>query len=580
MERKLAAILAADVVGYSRLMAADEVGTLAVLKAHRKEVIDPKIAAYRGRIVKLMGDGALVEFASAVDAVQCAVDIQRALAERNTDVPDERRMDIRIGVNLGDVIVEGDDLYGEGVNVAARLQELAEAGGICLSADVHRQVEGKVDVAFDDAGAHEVKNLPRPIRMWRWREAAPAVGATSAAAKEALALPDKPSIAVLAFDNISRDPEQEYFADGITEDIITALSRFRSLFVIARNSSFAYKGRAVKVQEVGQDLGVQYVLEGSVRKAGSRVRITAQLVDAASGNHVWAERYDRDMEDIFAVQDEVTQTIVATLVGRLEAADLERAKRKARDNLAAYDYLLRGNDYHHRGTKEDNAQALRMLEKAIELDPEYAPAHAALACTIGQAWVRGYLPEPEKLSQRCFETAQKARSLDDDDSECHRILAAIHLIRGQHDQAEFHLDKALSLNPNDDRLVAQRGELLTLLGRPEEGLEWIERAARLNPYHPDGRAGDLGQALHAACRYEEAVRTFRRIAAPHHGHHAYLAACYARLGRDEEAKTHAAEVLELKPDFSVDEYLNTVPYKERSDREHHRQGLIKAGLPA
>ncbi|MFQ5954960.1 MAG: adenylate/guanylate cyclase domain-containing protein, partial [Kiloniellales bacterium] len=375
--RRLAAILSADVVGYSRLMGEDEAGTLAALKTHRKEIVDPKIAEHRGRVVKLMGDGMLVEFASAVEATQCAVEIQRAMAQRNAAVPKDRRVEFRIGINLGDIIVDGDDIHGDGVNVAARLEALAEPGGICIPRDLRNQVRDKLSVTFEDMGEVEVKNIARPIRVFRVdhtplpsRDSQPGAGGTAAA------LPDKPSIAVLPFLNMSGDPEQEYFSDGLSEDIITELSRFRHLFVISRNSAFVYKGKSTKARDVAKDLGVQYVVEGSVRKAGNRVRVTAQLIEAEADRHVWAERYDRDLEDIFAVQDEITTAIVATLPGRIEAASQERAERKLPENLAAHEFVMAGKTLHHRSNPKDNEEALRLLDRAIELDPKYAHAHA------------------------------------------------------------------------------------------------------------------------------------------------------------------------------------------------------------
>jgi adenylate cyclase len=394
VERRLAAILAADMVGYSRLMEADETGTLARLKTHRLELIDPAIAKNKGRLIKTAGDGMLVEFSSVADAVACAVEIQRRMARRNADVAAARQIQFRIGINLGDVISEDGDIFGDGVNVAARLQELAEPGGVCVSGAIRDQVGDRLGVVFDDRGEQSVKNLARPIRVFRVRldedvtTPSPAAGET--ARTTAGAVTDKPSIAVLPFVNMSGDPEQEFFADGLTEDIITALSRFRDLFVISRNSVFVHKGKAVKVQEVAREFGVQYVVEGSVRKAGNRVRITVQLIDGESDRHVWAERYDRDLEDIFAIQDELTAAIVATLPGRVEAASHDRVKRKPTDNLAAYECVLAGKVLHHRSTREDNAEAQRVLERAIALDPKYAHAHAWLACVLGQGWTCGW----------------------------------------------------------------------------------------------------------------------------------------------------------------------------------------------
>jgi adenylate cyclase len=582
VERRLAAILAADMVGYSRLMEADETGTLARLKTHRLELIDPAIAKNKGRLIKTAGDGMLVEFSSVADAVACAVEIQRRMARRNADVAAARQIQFRIGINLGDVISEDGDIFGDGVNVAARLQELAEPGGVCVSGAIRDQVGDRLGVVFDDRGEQSVKNLARPIRVFRVRldedvtTPSPAAGET--ARTTAGAVTDKPSIAVLPFVNMSGDPEQEFFADGLTEDIITALSRFRDLFVISRNSVFVHKGKAVKVQEVAREFGVQYVVEGSVRKAGNRVRITVQLIDGESDRHVWAERYDRDLEDIFAIQDEVTAAIVATLPGRVEAASHDRVKRKPTDNLAAYECVLAGKVLHHRSTREDNAEAQRVLERAIALDPKYAHAHAWLACVLGQGWTYGWCADRDATWQRVGEELQIALALDENDSDVHRILAAVNLVRGDHDRAMYHQERALGLNPNNDLIVVQQGELLTWLGRPEDGIEWIRKAMRLNPYHPERYWSHLGRAYFAAHRYAEAVEAFARISRPDHTHHASLAAACAQMGDEVAARAHAREVTNRQPEFSVDACLATLHYKRASDRAHHREALLKAGL--
>ncbi len=579
MERRLAAIFAADVVGYSRLMGADEVETLARLKSLRKELVQPKITGGRGRIVKLMGDGLLAEFPSVVEAVRCAVDIQQAMAAREPGLTEEHRIRLRIGVNLGDIIVEGSDIYGDGVNIAARLEGLAEPGEICISGKVCEEIRNKLSAAFEDMGEQKVKNIPEPVRVYRWADAAADTISGNRGAVGALPLPDKPSIAVLPFNNMSGDAEQEYFADGLTEDIITELSRFQTFFVIARNSSFTYKGQSVNVGKVGRELGVAYIVEGSVRKAGNRVRITAQLVEAASGNHIWAERYDRDFTDMFDLQDDVTRSIVAAIPGRLESADLNRIKRKRPEDMAVYDYVLRGKMHHHRGTREDNAEALRLLDKAIELDPEFAESYAWKACTLGQALARGFGDNKEEIFAQDVAAVEKALSLDENNFECHWIMCEVRMMVAKMEEAERHHQMAFALNPNDPRVVAQRSELLTWLGRPIEGVDWARQSMRLDPYNAAGRAHLLGRALYISGSYEDAIEAFKQVRVLRFSHHAEIAACYAQLGSDEKAGQHAGNVLSLKPDFSIADHVKGLPFKESRDRDRYRDGLRKAGLP-
>jgi adenylate cyclase len=576
-ERKLVAILAADVVGYSRLMEVDEPGTLARLKTHRLELIDPAIAKHRGRIIKTTGDGLLVEFQSVVDAVECATEIQTRMARRNADVSAARAIQLRIGINLGDVIVEDDDIFGDGVNVAARLEALAEPGGICVSAAVRDQVGGRLDTPFEDRGEQSVKNITRPIHIYRVMLGAGVSpgDASPGAGKGGV----KPSIAVLPFANMSGDPEQEFFADGLTEDIITELSRFREVLVISRNSVFVHKGKPVKVKEVAREFAVDYVVEGSVRKAGDRVRVTVQLIDAETDTHIWAERYDRDLKDIFAIQDEVTAAVVATLSGRVEAATHERVARKRTENMAAYECVLAGKILHHRSAREANAEAQRLLDRAIELDPKYAHAHAWKGCVIGQSWIYGWCPDKELALKQVARELEIALALDNNDPDVHRVLAALNLTFDNHDKATYHQQRALSLNPNNDLIVVQQGELLTWLGRAEDGIEWIHRAMRLNPYHPERYWNHLGRAQYTARAYADAIESVSRIAKPDYSHHALLAASSSQLGNKTAATAHAREVTTLDPGFTINKLLTTLHYKHATDREHYREGLVKAGLP-
>jgi adenylate cyclase len=573
--RRLAAVFAADIAGYSALMSADEEGTVRRLKALQDAVL-PILEAHGGRVIDLAGDGILAEFSSAVRAVESAISAQRCIEALNR--PSEPPMLFRIGINIGDVIHDDQRLYGDGINIAARLEAIAEPGGICISQKVHEEVLGKVECTFRDIGNQSLKNIPKPVHAFAISPArSSASGSLIRAAPRAHS--DKPSIVVLPFSNMSGDPEQEYFVDGITEDLIMELSRFRSLFVIARNSSFFYKGQRVRAQDIAGELGVRYVAEGSVRKAGNRLRITAELVDAASGSQVWAQRFDRDLEDVFAVQNEVVQCIAAILERRLEAADLERVNRTEPKSWVAYDYVLRAKHHHHRVTKDDNARALEMAETAITLDPSYAQAHAWVACSLGQAMNRGYRPWSDNDLRRSFEAAELARSLDDNDAECHRILCEINLIRREYDRAQYHQERALSLNPNDPRIVAQRGYLLTWLGRGSEGVKWIEQALRLDPAQPHEYNVRALVVLHAAHRYDDALHAFSRISRPQYSAHAHVAACLAELGETTKAQGHAAEVLGLEPGFSTKQYCESLHFKHEADREDIRSGMLKAGLP-
>jgi adenylate cyclase len=578
--RKLAVILAADVAGYSRLMAADEEGTLATLTAHR-EVIDELIARHHGRIFTTAGDSVMAEFVSAVEAVRCAAAIQREIARRNGELPEPRRMLLRIGVNLGDVMVGGDNLFGDGVNVAARLEAEAQPGGICISGAVHDQIRNKVDLDFHDLGERALKNIGYPVRVFGVRrDDATGSGPRAEPSPPSPTRPSAfPSVAVLPFANLGGDPEQEYFADGITEDLITELSRFQEIRVIARNSVMAYKNRPVRIQEVGRDLGVRYVLEGSVRKAGGRVRITAQLIEAATDHHLWAERFDRDLADIFEVQDEVTSRIVATLAGKLAESERRRARSGQTENLEAYECVLRGRELWERFTPEANREARRLYEKAIALDPDYARAYASLAWTyLVEHSERWGDPEDQPL-ERALEWARYGVRVNRASHSNHLALGQVCLSKGLHDEALEALETAIALNPNDADGYAFLARALSFAGRPEEAIDLMGKARRLNPAAPRWYAWNLGMALYLARRYDDAVAAFRRGSPLGDVGYRWLAAAYGQLGREQDAQAAAAEYLKLTPDFSIGRHLEMLHFRRAEDREHYVDGLRKAGLP-
>ena len=576
VERRLAAIMAIDIVGYSSLVEKAEARTLSAIKALRSHVIDTLIADHGGRVVKLTGDGAIMEFVSTVDAVACGVALQQAIIADQRDVPAERRIVFRIGINVGDVVVESGDLLGDSVNVASRLEAIAEPGGISIADAVYKQLAGKTDFAFEDAGEHTLKNIAQPVRVWRW-----ASDPLLPTAVSPLSLPDRPSIAVLPFDNMSGQPEETYFSDGITEDIITGLARFRSLFVIARNSSFAFRGKAVEMAEIARRLGVSYLLEGSVRRSGQRLRITAQLIEAA-GAHLWAERYDRDIDDIFAVQDEVAQTIVATLFGRIEAARHQQSLRKPTVSLAAYDFLLRGC-VHLRGyAHDDNEQALRLFDKAVELDPRYAVAHAysGLTSVLLDRQRNAGLVSGEVLDA-ALDKALTGLRLDPQESRCHRFLVIIHLLRKEFDLAEYHAHQGLAVNPNDADQMSGMGLVMTARGRPEDALAWHKKAIRLNPFHPPYYDQGLGKALYLMRRYLEAIQAYTRISGSNLSIRAQLTVCYAYAGQVAEARAQVDQLLAEQPNLGAADYAaRDFVFERPEDREHFRQGLILAGLPA
>ena len=581
-QRRLGAILAADVVGYSRLMEGDEAGTLAALQAHRAEFIDPEIAARGGRIVKLMGDGALVEFPSVVDAVECAAAIQRGMADRNAEIEETRRIVFRIGVNLGDVIIEGDDIYGDGVNVAARLETLADPGGFCVSGTVYEHIAGKVDLNLLDDGNQTLKNIGRPVHVWRWSPTADTASAPRDGGN--LALPDKPSLAVLPFDNMSADPDQEFFADGISEDIITEISKFRSLFVIARNSSFAFKGQSVDVKEVSRKLGVRYVVEGSVRRAGNRVRITAQLIDAIEDSHIWAERYDRDLEDIFAVQDEVTRAIVSTIEPQLASSERQRARRKPTENLGAWECYQRGLWHLHQYNSKDSAAALDFLQRAIDLDPTFASGHAGLAFTLYYSVILGFSSDNTGDLARALNAGKTAVTLDENDPFAHVALGRVYTAKGEHQAAIQCCDEAIALNPSYASAHFGRAHSLWMWGRADEAILSHDEAMRLSPRDPLMWAFQASKAIALILlgRYDDALH-WAQLAQRHAntGIWAFMpeVSALGLLGRVGEAEAAFERVKLLKPDVTCSFAIQVLPMSREVNRERFTSGLKVAGVP-
>jgi adenylate cyclase len=586
VERRLAAILAADVAGYSRLMGADEEGTLVALKAYRREVIDLKLTEHRGRIVRIIGDGLLVEFASVVAAVRWAVEVQRAIGERNSGLPQDKRIEFRMGINAGDIIIDGIDIWGDGVNVAARLEALAEPGGICVSSRVQEDVHGSLEVAFEDIGEQQLKNIARPVRVYRVH----LNGATKTA--PALQPSHKPSIVVLPFNNMSGDSEQEYFADGMVEEITTALSRTRWLFVIARNSSFTYKGRAVDVKQVGRELGVRYALEGGVRKAADRVRITAQLIDASTGAHLWADHFDGSLEHIFELQDQVTASVVGAIAPRLERAEVERAKHKPTESLDAYDYFLRGIASLHSWTKESNDEALRLFNKAIELDPDFASAYGMASwCYVrrkGSRW----------MTDRVQETAEAARlgrravelGWDDPVALAWGGFSLAYVVHDVEVGATL-IDRALLLNPNLAEAWHFSGWVRIYLGQPEIAIEHLAHAMRLSPVDPLTFVALMAIAFahFFAGRYNDASLWAEKALAAspprlrekavYHPALLIAAASNALAGRLEEAQNAIAQSRQISPTAHISNLKNQIPLRRPDDLVRYAEGLRKAGLP-
>jgi TolB-like protein/class 3 adenylate cyclase len=583
--RRLAAILAADVAGYSRLMGADEEGTLERLKALRRELFDPTIAEHRGRVVKTTGDGLLVEFASVVDAVRCAVAVQQAISEQNTGVAADNRIELRIGINLGDVIVESDDLYGDGVNIAARIEALADAGGVFVSNTVHDHVRDRLPFLFEDLGEQQVKNIARPVRGYRVRSRGhlpnppPPAGEGRVGVEAATAppLPDKPSIAVLPFQNMSGDPEQEYFADGMVEEIITALSRIRWLFVIARNSSFAYKGQAVDVKRVGRELGVRYVLEGSVRKGGNRVRITGQLIDALNGVHVWAGHFDGRLENVFELQDQIALAVAGVIEPALQAAEIRRSTARATSDPTAYDLYLRALAAFFPVTKEGVIEARDLLEQAVAIDRHYAPALSWAAHCYLRLVVEGWAEEPETSRRRAGDLARRALRLAEDDPAILANAAQVLARSGEDIGAMIGLaDRALALNPSYARGWFVSGLLRVWAGQPDVGIEHVETSMRLSPRERFGAPlFVIGMAHFFQCRFDEAAARLRASLQDHPGYpqpYRFLAACYAHMGRLDEAGAILARLIAVTPLVVP----NELPWRNPAHRELLLSGLRQA----
>jgi adenylate cyclase len=581
VERRLAAILAADIAGYSRLMGSDEEGTLAAIKACRRELIDPKLAEHRGRIVKTTGDGALIEFASAVDAIRCAMEIQRSMAQRNVGVPEGHRIEFRIGINVGDILIDEGDIYGDGVNIAARIEALARPGTICLSENAYRQVTGKLALDISDMGEQRLKNIAQPVHVYGLIPD----GTLTRTASATLPLPDKPSIAVLPFQNMSGDPEQDYFADGIVEEIITALSRFRELFVIARNSTFIYKGRAVDVKQVGRELGVRYVLEGSVRKAAARVRITSQLIDAISGAHLWADRIDGAFDDIFVLQDRVTENVVGAIAPKIEQAEIERTKPKPTESLDAYDSYLRAMMYFNRWTSESISEALRLLYKAVELDPGFASAYWLAAWCYVRRRLSGWMEEPIHEMAELERLARKASELANDDAvPLYSAGWALVQTTSDAEAGAAMIDRALTLNPNITAAWLVGGWTKIYLGESNKAIEYFERAIRLNPLDPliARMQTGIAAAQFLAGQYQEAAVSAEN-GLRHHPNDLPLlrvaAASHALAGQMMDAEKHVGRIRHLDPTLRLSRVAALAPCRRADDVSRYVEGMRRAGLP-
>jgi adenylate cyclase len=576
-KRKLTAILSADVKGYSRLMGENEAETVKTLTSYRK-IMAELIQQHRGRVIDSPGDNILAEFASVVDAVQCSVAAQNEFKARNAELPENRRMVFRIGVNLGDVIEEENRIYGDGVNIAARLEALAEGGGICISGSAHEQVEGKLPFVFEYRGEQAVKNIRKPVRVYQVRIER---GATDVAKTREFTLPDKPSIAVLPFTNMSGDPTQEYFSDGITEEIITWLSKIPRLFVTARHSTFVFKDKAVSIRDVGQQLGVRYVLEGSVRKSGDRIRVTAQLIDVKTDQHVWADRYDRELKDVFAIQDEITMNIIVALQVELTEGDQAALRARGVYNLEAYLKWLQGMDYFNKMRKETNMLARQKYQEAFALAPDYASAYVGVAWTyLVEPWL-GWSDSPAESLKLAMQYSQKCLALDESLSDAHGALGLVYLVMRQWDKAVQECELAVSLNPNSADIIVFLAMAYRTVGRVDEALTLLNKAILLNPMPPDRYLHEFGSCYRLMGRYDEAIAILKRVL---DGNPDYLNSrlnlitTYVMAGKEDAARAEAEEVLRQKPDFSVERFLRDFPYKEQKILDGLKECLLKAGL--
>jgi adenylate cyclase len=581
VQRRLAAILAADVAGYSRLVGDDEEGTLARLKHHRRELVDPTIGEHSGRVVKTTGDGLLVEFASAVDAVRCAIAVQEGMAERNMDLPQNKRIEFRVGLHVGDIVIEDDDIFGDGVNIAARLEGIADPGAICLSEDAHRQVRGKVDLAFEDKGNQQLKNIASPVRVYALR---PGISKSQAAATRIHPeLPDKPSIAVLPFDNMSPEPGQDYLADGIVEAITAALSRIRSFFVIARNSAFTYKGRAVNARDIGKELGVAYLLEGSVQKGGNRLRITVQLIETETGAHVWSSRYDGTMDDIFDLQDRITEQLAGAIQPSIRIAEIERSRRKRPQDLGSYDYTMRAMPHVWVLEKEESAKALELLEKALAIDPDYPLALSLAGWCHAQRSVYNWADDIAEAQARARALAERGAELSGDDPIVLTVLGAVHTFVRNYGTARILLDRALALDPNAAWAWQRLGWVENYSDRPKEAIGHFERALRLSPLDPmnfNNYVG-MGAAHELMQQYDQAVVLLQRALEERPNAkwiYRSLANAFAGAGRMEEARKAYAEMMRVYPDMTVARFKQAMVFSPAS-LERMVDNLRKLGLP-